>query len=210
MLPLLIALGAGLLIGFVMAMPVGPVGLIVFRRSIFKSTFLAITTGIGAALTDGFLAAVGAFGIKIIWEFIVAEQLALRLIGGTVILLTGLYSIFTKYKPTEAKKDSAVTITQHFLSGIILTGTNPLAALSFFVIFGSLGHRLHIGSGQNIALFLVIGVVLGSFLWWLCLTFIGKHLGHRVKPEHIDLINKCFGVIITLIGAAMIIGAFLK
>lgn len=205
----LIALGAGTLIGFAMAIPVGPVGLIVFQRSMLKSRLLGLVTGLGSSLTDGFLAAIGAFGIKIVWDFIEDQQTGLRIAGGVIILLVGLVTVFSKYKPNLKKKDTAITLFQHFISGIVLTATNPLAAFTFFVIFARIGHKLGIG-GEGIAPALVGGVVIGSFLWWLTLTHIGKTVGHKVKPEHIDLINKCFGLAITLIGSVMLLGAFLR
>lgn len=210
MLDQIIALAAGTLIGLLMAIPVGPVGLIVFKRSMFKSRVMGLTTGMGAALTDGFLASIGAFGLKAIWHFVVVYQTPLRIMGGLIILITGLYGVFVTYRPKPEGRDPALTVLQHFISGVVLTGTNPLAALSFFVIFASIGHRLGIGSSEGVATALVTGVVIGSSLWWLILTFIGKKVGHKVKPEHIDLINKFFGIIIALLGAAMLIGALLK
>ncbi len=210
MLDQLIAIGAGMFIGFVMAVPVGPIGLIVFQRSVVGSRIMGLTTGLGAAITDGFLASIGAFGIKIIWDFIIEQQTPLRLVGGVILLIVGLVGVFSKAKVMEKTKVSAVTILEHFFSGIILTATNPVAALSFFVIFASIGPHLGIGKGSGVATFLVLGVVIGSLLWWITLTSIASILGHKIKPEHIEIMNKCFGMIIAIIGAVMLLGVFLK
>ena len=206
----IIALIAGTLIGFALAIPVGPVGLIVFKRGMLNSHRMGLIMGLGAALTDGFLASIGAFGIKIIWDFVIENHITLRLIGGSIIFITGLVGVFSKQKPEVAKKDSALTAIEHFISGILLTGTNPIAAFSFFVVFASIGHRLGLAGGDGVATALVGGVVVGSCLWWIALSYLGRTVGHRVKSEHFDIINKCFGIIIALIGAAMLIGAFLK
>ncbi len=206
----IIAVIAGIGIGFIMGIPVGPVGLMVFKRSMFKGQRLGLITGLGSALTDGFFASIGAFGITVIWHFIVEYQDVLRIGGGIIILITGLFGVFAKSKPVVEKKDTAITMIEHFFSGIILTATNPLVAFSFFVIFASVGKKLGIGTGVGVATGLVSGVILGALLWWITLTYIGKTVGHKVKQDHIDIINKCFGLVITLIGAAMIIGAILK
>ena len=58
--------------------------------------------------------------------------------------------------------------------------------------------------------FLVAGVFTGSMLWWLFLTFIAEKLGHKIKPEHIDAVNRWFGIIIAIIGGLVLMGAVLK
>ncbi len=205
MLDQLIAIIAGILIGFAMAIPIGPVGLIIFQRSIVKSRRLGLATGIGSAITDGFFASIGAFGVHNIWNFIVDQQILFRLGGGLLLLAIGLARVFLKYRPELKKKDGAVSLIEHFISGIILTATNPVTTLSFFVIFASIAPWLGIGSNDFVATALVLGVCIGAFLWWLTLSHIASVLGHRIKPEYIELMNKCFGFIIALIGTVMLL-----
>jgi len=205
----IIALIWGIVVGFAIAVPIGPVGIIVVQRTITKNRLIGLVTGLGAALTDGFLATVGAFGIKTISEFIFHQQTLLRLIGGCILFTIGLMAIFSKPKPNIKKQDSAITMIEHFLSGVALTATNPLAAASFLLAFASIGPRIGIG-GPGIATYLVIGVVMGSCLWWLLLTHIATALGHRIKPGHIDSINKWLGVVIAVLGGIVLIGSVFK
>ena len=205
----IIALIWGIVVGFAIAVPIGPVGIIVVQRTIMKNRLIGLVTGLGAALTDGFLASVGAFGIKAISEFIFQEQTLLHLIGGSILFIIGLIAVFSKPKQNIKKPDSAITIIEHFFSGAILTATNPIAAASFFLAFANIGPRIGIG-GPGIATYLVIGVVIGSCLWWLLLTHIAVILGHRIKPEHIDNINRWLGVVIAVLGGIVLIGSVLK
>src|SRR3989344_8310826 len=117
----IIALIWGIVVGFAIAVPIGPVGIIVVQRTISKNRLIGLVTGLGAALADGFLATVGAFGIKVISEFIVREQMVLRIIGGGILFVMGLMGVFSKTKPKIIKRDSAITIIEHIFSGIILT-----------------------------------------------------------------------------------------
>jgi threonine/homoserine/homoserine lactone efflux protein len=204
MLDQLIGILAGIVIGFSMAVPVGPLGLIVFQRSIVRGQLMGLVTGIGGAFADGFLASIGAFGIKMILEFMVKEEPTLRLVGGIILILIGLFGVFAKYKPAPMKNDSAITYIEHFFSGIVLSITNPITALSFFFIFTQIGPRLGI-QHSNIAISLVMGVMFGSLLWWILLTTLATFIGHKIKHEHISLMNQCFGIIITLIGMAFLI-----
>ncbi len=207
MLDHLIAIGAGIFVGFVMSIPVGPVALIVFQRSMFKSRLLGLVTGAGASIADGFLASIGIFSLRIIWKFIHEHGLTLRLIGGVIILILGLMTVFSRSKGQTHKKDSAISIFEHVISGFGLTIMNPIAAFTFFFVFGKIGNELGIRHGAA-SWSLVAGVLVGSFLWWVLLTRVAKVVGHKVKPDHIDVINKCFGLAIALIGAAMVVGAF--
>ncbi len=207
MLDHLIAIAAGVFVGFVMSIPVGPVALIVFQRSMFKSRLLGLVTGAGASIADVFLASIGIFSLRIVWKFIHEHGLTLRLIGGIIVLILGLMTVFSKSNGGGRKKDTAISIFEHAISGFGLTVMNPIAAFTFFFVFGKIGNELGLHN-PSASWSLIGGVLVGSFLWWLLLTHIAKVLGHKIKPDHIGVINKCFGLAIALIGAAMVLGAF--
>jgi arginine exporter protein ArgO len=202
----IIALFWGMVIGFATAVPIGPVGIICVQRTMARSRMMGLVTGFGAALTDAFLASVGAFGITVISNFIVKEQVMLRIVGGAILVVIGIIGFYSKPKEKEKKKDTAITIIEHFFSAIILTGTNPLSAITFFVAFAGIGPKIGIGGGEFIGTSLVIGVFVGSCIWWLLLTHIADVFGHKIKQEHFANINKWFGAIIAVLGAIVLIG----
>lgn len=202
----IIALFWGIVIGFATAVPIGPVGIICVQRTMARSRMMGLVTGLGAALTDAFLASVGAFGITVISNFIVKEQVMLRIVGGAILVGLGIIGFYSKAKEKEKKKDTAITIIEHFFSAVILTGTNPLSAITFFVAFAGIGPKIGIGGGEFIGTSLVIGVFVGSCIWWLLLTHIADVFGHKIKHEHLASINKWFGAIIAVLGAIVLIG----
>lgn len=208
MLNQLLAVFWGIVIGFATSVPIGPVGILCIQRTMANNRNIGLITGLGAAMTDAFLASVGAFGITIISTFIVREQVGLRLIGGCILLAMGIVGLVnkkTEHAPTK-KADTAITVIEHFLSSVVLTGTNPLAAITFFVAFAGVGPKIGIGAGEFIGTSLVIGVFIGSLLWWFTLTYLADIFGHKIKPEHFAKINRWFGGIIAVLGAIMIIG----
>ena len=207
MLTQLIALFWGMVIGFATSVPIGPVGIICVQRTIARSRMIGLVTGLGAALTDGFLASVGAFGITVISDFVLKEQVMLRIIGGVILVILGLVGLFSKPKKEKEKKaDTAITVIEHFLSAVVLTATNPLAALTFFVAFAGVGPKIGIGAGEFIGVSLVLGVVLGSSLWWLTLTYLADVFGHKINHDHLKTINMWFGGIVAVLGAIILLG----
>ncbi|HEY4478352.1 MAG TPA: LysE family transporter [Candidatus Paceibacterota bacterium] len=204
-----LALIAGIAIGIGMAIPIGPVGIIAVQRTIARNRLAGLITGLGAVVVDGFIAIIGAFSVKIIYDFIIREEFALRLIGGCILIILGLTSIISKVKPRLEVKDSAITYIEYFLSAGFLTITNPLVTIVMFGLFTEIG--LYIGIDRDIvAIYLVAGVVFGSILWWLFLTYIADIFGHKIKTEHIKSVNKWFGMIIAVLGMIMLIGLLFK
>ena len=53
----------GILIGLIMAAPIGPVNIICIRRAMTKGPANGYFVGQGAALADGFFGALAAFGL---------------------------------------------------------------------------------------------------------------------------------------------------
>lgn len=199
----------GALIGFVSAVPVGPTGLICIQRTILKNRSAGLLTGFGAALADGIFATIGAFGITIIIDFIKDNNMFFRMTGALILIMLGIISYRSKPKPREIKKDNAITKIEHFLSGFILTATNPLTAIFFLLAFASFGTRIHIDS-YAIASTLVLGVIIGACAWWFLLTYIADVFGHRIHEQALNKVGRWFGVIILVFGIAILANALFK
>ena len=123
----------GILVGFASAVPVGPVGIICIQRTILKNRLAGLISGFGAALADGVFAVIGAFSITIIIDFIKHEHIFFRIAGGLILIGLGISSYRSNPNRHEAKEDTAITRIEHFMSGFILTITNPLTAIFFLV-----------------------------------------------------------------------------
>ena len=62
----IIALMWGVVVGFTISVPIGPIGIICIQRTMSKRVLAGLITGLGAVVGDAFMASVGIFGIKII------------------------------------------------------------------------------------------------------------------------------------------------
>ena len=199
----------GAVIGFASAVPIGPVGIICVQRTILKNRMAGLITGFGSILADMIFAAIGAFGITIIIDFIGKEHMFFRIVGALILIVLGIMSYRAKPKPHQTKEDSAITKIEYFLSGFILTITNPLSVLFFLFSFASFGARIHIDN-YIMASSLVIGVMIGALIWWLLLTHIADIFGHKIHGEALSVISKWFGAIIFVCGLLIFVNALIK
>jgi LysE type translocator. len=83
-------LAKGLIIGFSIAAPVGPVGILCIRRSLSQGYLVGFFTGLGAATADALYGFIAGFGLTIISNILVSQQMGLKLMGGFIFVLFGI------------------------------------------------------------------------------------------------------------------------
>lgn len=191
----------GLIIGFSIAAPVGPIGVLCIRRSLAYGRRLGFASGLGAATADAFYGAIAGFGLTFISQFLIAQQGWLRLGGGLFLIYLGLRTAVARPSQTPAAEQERPSLRAAFTSTFFLTFTNPLTILSFAAIFAGLGLAAG-GGGTAGALVLVLGVFLGSAAWWFLLSGAAGLLGKRVTLTSLLWVNRISGLIILAFGVA--------
>jgi threonine/homoserine/homoserine lactone efflux protein len=160
-------LARGFLLGFIIAAPVGPIGVLCIKRTLTSGRLIGFISGIGAATADTFYAAVAVFGLSLIQELLIGSKLWLRLIGGLFLLYLGVRTFISR--PAGTIRESQVSragLLASYLSTFLLTITNPATIISFAVFFAGLGFN-NPGGNYPTGILLVVGVFLGSAAWWL-------------------------------------------
>lgn len=187
----------GLLLGLSIAAPVGPIGVLCIRRTLMQGWRIGFLTGLGAATADATYGAIAAFGLTALSNLLIAEQFWLRLIGGLFLLYLGARTFFAKPAMVAANA-TANSLAGAYTSTFLLTLTNPTTILSFAAIFAGFGVA---SSGSTLAAgILVLGVFVGSALWWLLLSGGVTLLRSRFRPAALVWVNRISGVVITLFG----------
>lgn len=188
----------GLILGFSIAAPVGPIGVLCIRKTLEFGRFSGLFSGLGAACADAIYAIIAAFGLTFIANFLLEGQFWLRLIGGIFLLYLGWKTFNAKPNP-QSKNIPHTTLINDFVSTFFLTITNPMTIISFLAVFAGLG--LSSIQGDYIqASMLVIGVFLGSALWWLTLSEGVTLFRKKVSHEVMTWINRVAGTIILAFG----------
>lgn len=203
----LAVLARGILLGIVVAAPVGPIGLLCIRRTLEGGVVMGFATGLGAALADATFGAIAAFGVKAMTDWLTGHQSTFRLVGGAVMLAIAFVSFRAEPRPREIQRDIR-TALGGFAVGLGLTLTNPVTIFAFVAIFAGFGLGGEL-SGESEAVTLVLGVFLGSALWFLTLSSGVALVRHKISDQVFRWINRgaavmlaCFGVYALFTGLA--------
>jgi threonine/homoserine/homoserine lactone efflux protein len=176
----------GLLVGLSIAAPVGPIGVLCIRRTLADGRMFGFVSGLGAATADAFYGAVAGFGLTAISGFLLAQEMWLRLLGGCFLLWLAVRTFLAR--PAEPAKLNAAGLSNAYTSTLFLTLTNPATILSFVALFASFGLSTTAANYLTASAF-VLGVFLGSALWWLFLSGSVGVFRERFGPRQMQWVN---------------------
>ena len=197
----------GMIIGFAIAAPVGPIGLLCIQRTLTRGRWSGILSGLGAASADALYGCIAGFGLAALAERLLAWQIELQIVGGLFLLYLGWRTWQTP--PTDEQAQALPTragLAGDYLSTLALTATNPVTILAFLGIFTGLGLAAE-GRGFAAAGLLVLGVFTGSLLWWLLLAGGVGWLRGRLTPGALCWINRVSGGLIASFGGWALLAA---
>lgn len=189
----------GIIMGFSIAAPVGPIGVLCIRRTISNGRLSGLVSGLGAATADGLYGCVAAFGLTFISSFLVSQKFWLSMIGGLFLCYLGVKTLISRPAEQAASTSSNSTLAGDYLSTFFLTVTNPMTILAFAAVFAGLGLGTASGDYASAGM-LVLGVVIGSSLWWLCLSGMVGLFRQKFNTTGLIWVNRISGVIITVFG----------
>ena len=188
----------GVFLGLAIAASVGPIGVLCIRRTLAAGQTIGLLSGLGAATADGFYGFIAGFGLTFISQFLNDQALWLQRLGGGFLCYLGLTTFGAQ--PTEAAATAkGKGLLSAYASTLALTLTNPATILSFAVIFAGFGIATtepdYLASSV-----LVLGVFLGSALWWLLLSFGVNLFRTKFNLQHLRWLNRVSGLIILTFG----------
>jgi threonine/homoserine/homoserine lactone efflux protein len=196
----------GLVIGFSIAAPVGPIGVLCIRRTLADGRAIGFASGLGAATADGLYGAVAAFGLSLVTNALVDQRRGLQAVGGIFLCYLGVRTWLSVPAATSSAAVDGRGLTTAWASTFLLTLTNPTTIISFAAIFAGLGLGRSV-SGPGAASLMVLGVFLGSALWWLILSAGVGLLRSAFTPDRLRWVNRCAGVIIAAFGVAALVSS---
>ena len=197
----------GLIIGFSIAAPVGPIGILCIRRTLVYGQISGLLSGLGAATADAVYGSIAGFGLTFISVMLLSQQDVLTLAGGIFLCYLGAKTLLTQ-PATSIESPPRQNLLAAYMSTFFLTLTNPATILSFMAIFAGLG----LAGGQNSyisAIVLVIGVFAGSALWWLTLSGGVALFRRKFTTRWLKWVNWASGVIIGGFGLLILVSLFL-
>jgi threonine/homoserine/homoserine lactone efflux protein len=214
----------GLVVGFLVAAPVGPVAVMCIHRTIAHGRTAGYICGLGATCADTVFGAVAALGLGFIAGELMARQDWLRMGGGILLIGLGLRLALSRQlsRRAEAQEreeergeqegaDDEASADQpssrqglddhigNFVSAFAVMITNPITLVSFAAVFAAVDVA-EIHDKTIWALALVAGVFLGGALWWTTLITLTSLFRHRINERGILWVSRGAGVLILIFG----------
>lgn len=194
----MLLLGKGLVLGFSVAAPVGPIGILCMDRSLRHGKLSGFSTGMGAAAADTVYGAIAAIGIASVMGFLAGYERELRFVGGVLLLIVAwrMYitppPIFQQRAPGQKRP-----LLRLFTESFVLTISNPMTILGFMAVYAGLG--IQAGNLQEICIVLA-GVFFGSAAWWLSLSVGTVLLRQKLTPKFLARFSRGAGIMIGIFG----------
>ncbi len=194
----------GFAIGFVVAFALGPIGLLVIRRTLERGWTYGLACGAGVATADATYGAIAAFGLTALTDALVGMGRLLGVVGGAVLVMLAARAVRQSRVASALPSSEGAAVAAGTLDSRVagwatmvgLTLTNPATILSFAALFASIGAGRE---GMRGAVAVVAGVFLGSVAWWVALTALVAALRTHLTARVVRGLN---------VASAVIVGAF--
>lgn len=203
----------GLIVGLLASITLGPVGVMCIQRTLSKSRVSGFVSGLGAATADSIFATLAYFFVAIIASVIESHLQILKIVGGICVLGVGVH-FFLKNPVVQIRRNRAgkSNLWQDYASTFVLTLTNPGFILWLLVIFSAFNVSAdqgvatpsHVGKGAQ----MILGFFGGAAFWWFALSSVVGLFRRNFRPRYLLWINRSAGVVITSLGVAAIVSAF--
>lgn len=194
----------GLLLGISIAAPVGPIGVLCIRRTLASGRLHGFISGLGAATADTIYGGIAAGGLTALSGILIGYSSWMRLFGGAFLCYLGIKTFLSPPTLSTASARTSGALVA-YTSTLLLTLANPATILSFAAIFVGVGASSTLNSAD-----MVLGVFLGSALWWLLLSVATSMLRERLNLVGMRIINRGSGCIICGFGVLALVSLFVS
>ncbi len=195
----------GVIVGFFVAAPVGPVAVLCMQRTLRDGRIVGYATGFGAAVADTVFGGLAIFSVAVVEDFLLDNRSVIQFLGGFILIGLGVWTVMASRSRTQSDRVAEstfdhVTILHAFGAAFFVTIVNPITILAFVSIFAAI--RVSEATDGLFSTWVVIGgVFVGATAWWFFLASIASILRQRFTNRGIRWMNAVSGMTILSFGA---------
>ncbi|MBI2068356.1 MAG: LysE family transporter [Deltaproteobacteria bacterium] len=191
-------------LGFLVALPVGPIAVLILQRSLQVNWLAGLSSGIGAASADALLSILASLGLAAVFESLRESHHFIGNAGGIVLILVGIKIFFQRPPALDTEEVLSERYLHHYLwdgaSVFLLTLTNPMTLIAFAALFAG-SSLIPLDPRKMDYLQISLGVFSGSLIWWLILTSLAQPIRRNLSPLRIHRALEVVGIVLIALGA---------
>jgi putative LysE/RhtB family amino acid efflux pump len=190
------------LVGVLIAIPVGPVSLLSFHRAL-KDRKAGLASGLGCALADLVYLTLIELGLSAVSDLLSGQSFWLHPLGGAVVLCLGA-RIFLKRAAPDAEAIGPHRFPRLLGSSFILSVSNPTVLITLTALAATTG--LHAVKGNYLAVAISLTcLALGSGAWWTVFTWVVARSNKAFTQTTLQVINRATGGLIMAAGMVALV-----
>ncbi len=189
----------GIIIGILISAPLGPIGVLVIQRTLNNGRNAGILTGFGAAVSDLIYALISGLGLSFIVDFITSNGSSLQIVGSIIILIFGIY-LWRKnpVKDLDPNQSSKSSYFKYFITGMILTLSNPMIIFFYLALFARTNFLLFAHNASDYCIG-YLSIAAGALSWWVFITWIMNKVRAHFKLRSLFLVNKIIAIVMIIV-----------
>jgi threonine/homoserine/homoserine lactone efflux protein len=202
---MLIALTIGLIIGFLMCIPVGPINVWVVNTLLKHNFKSALAIAAGGSLMDFIYFIIILSGLSFV-SFSSKTVLIFKIIGVLFLLVFGLKELFGKkqsFKVSEEVKKTQKSVFGFFILGVAIYSSNPTLVATMSALAAVIKSWNLFSFNTFNYLFLSVGLALGSFAWFYLLLKIVMKYQNKIPEKLFINFSRACGALILLFSVYM-------
>jgi len=194
----------GIFVGFAICVPVGPIAILIMRRTVVEGRIAGFVSGLGAATADAIVGILGAFFLALIVPILDAHNTAVQFVGGGIVLSMGVFLLCTPPKVKEVNRPLRErNLLMAYFSTCALTLSNPLPLLGMPALMTATGM-----GGPNTdyasAAMLVAGIFAAATAWWIFICTCANWLARMLGNGFLRTINLVAAILVIIGGVWLI------
>ncbi len=195
-----VPLFAGLVIGFSIAIPIGPMGLLCIQRTLTSGMRVGVCTGLGAATVNVVYGALIILGLDKIAPVMASGGRVLSFFGGAFLLWCAARTLMRR-RTLINQPNNIIPLSpmMAYGSALAFNAGNPMSPVLMIALLSPILGLSAPSLGQAAAL--LIGMFTGAATWWVCLSGGITLLRSRLTPAMLVLVNQVAGAVLTFYGA---------
>ena len=195
----------GVVVGFLVAAPVGPVAVLCIQRTLLDGRLTGYATGLGATLADTVFGALAVLSVGAVEAFLTENRMVIQGLGGAILVVLGSHAMWksrTLLSHTTvacAPATGGETPVHAFATAFAVTLFNPITFIAFISLFAAI-HVLDAIDGLIDSWVVISGILVGALAWWLTLATISARMRSSFTGKGLAWLNAGSGLIILAFG----------